>query len=172
MRMLFSAIILLLSATFFPASCQVDAAGAMQAVLLVDGTQSVRMREVVASTKSRRGLATNKQYFMFEGPKAAIRLRTATPVFQFELDPALADAVYLFRLDTQSDRREIRVAKGSGGLAELSLPKDHIIPTQLEMLGDGQNSTKRYQIKPTVRLKPGEYCLSQDISVCFDFGID
>ena len=171
MRMLFSAIILLLSATVFPASCQVDAP-AMQAVLLIDGTQSVRMREVVASRKSRMGLGTSKQYFIFEGPKAAIRLRTATPVFQFELDPALADAVYLFRLDTHSDRREIRVAKGLGGLAEMSVPKDHIVPTHLEVIGDGQNSTKRYQIKPTVRLRPGEYCLSRDISICFDFGVD
>ena len=92
MRMFFSAIIVLLSATCFPASCQVDA---MQAVLLVDGTQSVHMREVVASRKSHTGLGASKQYFMFEGPKAAIRLKTATPVFQFELEPAFADALRL-----------------------------------------------------------------------------
>jgi hypothetical protein len=173
MRILCSAILLLLSATVFSAQRQVDAPpGEMQAVLIIDGTQSLRMKDVAASSRSRWGLTASKQYFIFEGPKAVIRSKTSMPVFQFELDPAFADAVYLFRFDMHSDRREVRVAKGLGGLAELSLPKDHIIPTKLEMIGDGQNSTKRYQIKPTMPLPPGEYCLSGNISVCFDFGVD
>jgi len=173
MRILFSAIILLLSAVVFSAQGQVDSApGALQAVVLIDGTQSVRMKDVVASSRSRRGVTANKQYFIFEGPKAAVRIKTATPVFQFELDPAFADEVYLFRFDVRSDRREIRVARGFGGLAEMSLPKDHIIPTKLEVVGDGPNSTKRYQLKPTMPLRPGEYCLSRNLSVCFDFAVE
>ena len=141
-------------------------------MLLVEGTQSVQMKESIASRKGRSGVTAGKQYFIFGGPKAAIRTKTLTPVLQFDADPAFDDPVYLFRLDMRSDSREIRVAKGHGGLAELSIPKDHIIPTRLEEIGVGQNPTKRYRIKPTTPLRPGEYCLSRNISVCFDFGID
>ena len=156
MRMLGLAILMLLLTTILSAQGQVDAPGDIKAVLLIEGTQSVQMRESIASRKGRSGIAASKQYFIFGGPKAAIRTRTKTPVFQFDADPAFDDPVYLFRVDMRSDRREIRVAKGYGGLAELSIPKDHIIPTRLEEVGDGQNSTKRYRMKPTMPLRPGE----------------
>ncbi len=172
MRILVPAILMLLFPAVRSTQRQVDASGDIQGVLLIEGTQSVQMRESIASRKSRSGVTASKQYFIFGGPKAAIRTRTVTPVFQFDADPAFDDPVYLFKLDMRSDRREIRVAKGYGGLAELSIPKDHIIPTRLEEMGDGQNSTKRYRMKPTMPLRPGEYCLSRTISVCFDFGVD
>ena len=172
MRMLLPAIPILLLVNVLSAQCQIDAPGDIRAVLLIEGTQSVQMRESIASRKGRSGVTASKQYFIFGGPKAAVRTRTVTPVFQFDADPAFDDPVYLFKLDMRSDRREIRVAKGFGGLAELSIPKDHIIPTRLEEIGDGQNSTKRYRMKPTMPLRPGEYCLSRNISVCFDFGVD
>ncbi|PYS62089.1 MAG: hypothetical protein DMF76_09595 [Acidobacteria bacterium] len=172
MRMLLPAVPILLLVNVLSAQCQIDAPGDIRAVLLIEGTQSVQMRESIASRKGRSGVTASKQYFIFGGPKAAVRTRTVTPVFQFDADPAFDDPVYLFRVDMRSDRREIRVAKGYGGLAELSIPKDHIIPTRLEEIGDGQNSTKRYRMKPTMPLRPGEYCLSRNISVCFDFGVD
>src|SRR6266404_382103 len=172
MRMLLPAIPILLLVNVLSAQRQLDAPGDIRAVLLIEGTQSVQMRESIASRKGRSGVTASKQYFIFGGPKAAVRTRTVTPVFQFDADPAFDDPVYLFRVDMRSDRREIRVAKGYGGLAELSIPKDHIIPTRLEEIGDGQNSTKRYRMKPTMPLRPGEYCLSRNISVCFDFGVD
>ncbi len=172
MRMLGPGILMLLLATILSAQGQVDAPGDIKAVLLIEGTQSVQMKESIASRKGRSGITASKQYFIFGGPKAAIRTKTVTPVFQFDADPAFDDPVYLFRVDMRSDRREIRVAKGYGGLAELSIPKDHIIPTRLEEIGAGQNSTKRYRMKPTMPLRPGEYCLSRNISVCFDFGVD
>ena len=172
MRILLPAIPILLLVNVLSAQCQVDAPGDIRAVLLIEGTQSVQMRESIASWKGRSGVTASKQYFIFGGSKAAIRTRAVTPVFQFDADPAFDDPVYLFRLDMRSDSREIRVAKGHGGLAELSIPKDHIIPTRLEEIGVGQNPTKRYRIKPTTPLRPGEYCLSRNISVCFDFGVD
>src|SRR5207302_10740941 len=103
------------------------------------------------------GLTASKQYFIFGGPKADVRTRTVTPVFQFDADPAFDDPVYLFRVDRRSDRREIRVAKGYGGLAELSIPKDHIIPTRLEEIGDGQHSTKRHRIIATMPIRQRDY---------------
>src|SRR5712664_2563310 len=118
MRMLGLAILMLLLATILSARGQVDAPGDIKAVLLIEGTQSVQMRESIASRKGRNGVTGSKQYFIFTGPKAAIRTRTVTPVFQFNADPAFDDPVYLFRVDMRSDRREIRVAKGYGGLAE------------------------------------------------------
>ncbi|HMJ26640.1 MAG TPA: hypothetical protein VK475_12455, partial [Pyrinomonadaceae bacterium] len=75
-----------------------------------------------------------------------------------------------FRFDVRSDRREIRVAKGSGGLALMSIPKDHLIETTVEEIRNG--STKRYRLKPTGPLPPGEYCLSRRMSICYDFGVD
>lgn len=172
MRMIVSVIFMLLLATVLSARRQVDAPGDLQAVLLIDEAQSVQMKNGIASRNGRRGITANKQYFVFGGPKAAIRTRSTVPAFQFETDPSFDDPVYLFRLDMRSDSREIRVARGFDGLAELSLPKDHIIPTRIEEIGDGQNSRKRYRMKPTAPLRPGEYCLSRNISDCYDFGVD
>jgi hypothetical protein len=172
MRLLVPAILVLFLASALSAQRPVDEPDDMKAVVLIEGAQSVQMKESVASRKGRGMIGASKQYFIFGGPRAALRTKTVTPVFQFDADPGFDDPVYLFRLDMHSDRREIRVAKGFGGLAELSIPKDHIIPTSLEVIGDGQNSTKRYRLKPTTPLRPGEYCLSRNISVCFDFGVD
>ncbi len=165
-------ILMLLIASTLPAQSQADASGELRSVLLINETQSIQMKDSVASRSGRRGIATKKQYFIFGGAKAAIRIKTATPVFQFEANQEFEDPVYLFRLDVRSDRREIRIAKGFGGLAEMSIPKDHIIPTELEAIGNGQDARKRYRLKPTTPLRPGEYCLSRNISVCFDFGVD
>ena len=172
MRMLLPAIPILLLVNVLSAQCQIDAPGDIRAVLLIEGTQSVQMRESIASRKGRSGVTASKQYFIFGGPKAAVRTRTVTPVFQFDADPAFDDPVYLFKLDMRSDRREIRVAKGSGGLAVMSIPEDHLIETALEEIGTGQNSTRRYRLKPKAPLQPGEYCLSRRISTCYDFGVD
>lgn len=144
----------------------------IQRVLLVDATQSVQMRDNVASRKGSWSVVVSKQFYVFKGPRAALRTKTTLPEFQFEMDPAFDDPVYLFRFDVHSDRREIRVAKGSGGLAAMSIPKDHLIETTVEELGNGQNLTKRYRLKPIVPLRPGEYCLSRRISICYDFGVD
>src|SRR5205085_8218040 len=67
-----------------------------------------------------------------KGPRAALRMKTRLPEFQFEMDQAFDDPVYLYRFDVHSDRREIRVAKGSGGLAVMSIPEDHLIETRSE----------------------------------------
>ena len=146
--------------------------GELTRVLLVDATQSVQMKDNVASRKGSWGVVVSKQFYVFKGPRAALRTKTTLPEFQFEIDPAFDDPVYLFRFDVHSDRREIRVAKGSGGLAVMSIPKDHLIATTVEELGNGQNFTKRYRLKPIVPLRPGEYCLSRRISIFYDFGVD
>src|SRR5438876_7174145 len=111
MRILVPAILMLLFPAVLSAQRQVDATGDIRAVLLIEGTQSVQMKESIASRKGRSGITASKQYFIFggPGPKAAIRTRTVTPVFQFDADPAFDDPVYLFRLDMRSDRREFRV---------------------------------------------------------------
>jgi hypothetical protein len=111
-------------------------------------------------------------YFVFKGPKSNVRTKTPLPEFQFETDADFDETVQLFRLDAHSDRREIRVAKGSGGLAEMSIPNDHLVATKLEEIGKGEDSSKRYRLKPVTPLRPGEYCLSRRISICYDFGVD
>jgi len=116
----------------------------------------------------------SKQYFKFRGPKAAIRTTNTTPVFEFVAD-SIANArsdFYIFRFDVRSDRREIRVAKGSGGLAEIRIPQDHLIAASVEEIGDAPNSAKRYRLKPNVPLRPGEYCLAKGITSFYDFGVD
>lgn len=151
---------------------QVYEPGDIQRVLFVDGTQSVQMKDTVASRKGSSSVSVSKQYYVFRGPRAALRTKTTRPEFQFETDPAFDDTVYLFRFDVRSDRREIRVARGSGGLALMSIPKDHLIETRVEEIGNGQNPNKRYRLHPRVPLRPGEYCLSRRFSICYDFGVD
>jgi hypothetical protein len=173
MRILYLGFAVLFFASALPARRQSDAPRELGAVTLTAGNKSVPMKYSIPSSRGRVGIASSKQYFIFRGPKAVIRTTSTMPVFQFDADPRLNEAsdVYLFKFDMHSDRREIRVAKGSGGLAVFSIPKDHIIPTSLEELGDGPNSTKRYRMKPTAPLRPGEYCLVRS-SDYYDFGVD
>lgn len=172
MRASFTWLITLLFAVSLSARQQVYEPGDIQRVLLVDGTQSIQMKDSVASSKGSSIVIVSKQFYVFKGPKATLRTKTRLPEFQFEMDPGFDDPVYLYKFDVRSDRREIRVAKGSGGLAVMSIPDDHLIKTALEEIGAGQNSTKRYRLKPKALLSPGEYCLSRRISTCYDFGVD
>jgi hypothetical protein len=163
----------LVLAAIIPAPQQTGAPGEIQGLLYIDGGQSIQMKDTAASRRSRWGVvAPSKQYFKFAGPRAPLRVKTTHPVFQFDAEPSFDDPVYLFRFDQRSDRREITVASGFGGLADFSLPKDHIIETTLEEIGKGLNSTNRYRMKPVAPLRPGEYCITRNISVCFDFGVD
>jgi hypothetical protein len=149
---------------------QVSDSGDTQRLLLVDGTQSVQMKDSVASRKGSSNVLVSKQHYRFKGPRATLRTKATIPEFQFETDPNSDDAVQLFRFDVRSDRREIRVASGSGGLVMMSIPKDHLVETTVEEIGSG--ATKRYRMKPKRPLQPGEYCLSRGMSRFYDFGVD
>jgi hypothetical protein len=151
---------------------QVYEPGDIQRVVLIDGAGSVQMKDGVASRKGSSSVVISKQFYVFKGARAALRTKIRLPEFQFERDPGFDDPVYLFRFDVHSDRREIRVAKGTGGLTLMSLPKDHLVETTVEEIGKGQTLTRRYRLKPTVPLAPGEYCLSRKMAVCYDFGVD
>src|SRR6266513_2791109 len=164
MRVSFAWLITLLFAVSLSAQQQVYEPGDIQHVILLDGTQSVQMKDSVASSKGSSIVIVSKQFYVFKGPRALLRTKTRLPEFQFEMDPGFDDPVYLYRFDVHSDRREVRVAKGSGGLAVMSIPDDHLIETALEEIGAGQNSTRRYRLKPKSALPPGEYCLSRRIS--------
>ncbi len=174
MRILPLGLAVLLLASVLPGQRQSDTPGEIGAVTLIDGTQSVPMKNNVPGRSGRLGIPSSKQYFIFRGPKAVIRTRNTTPVIEFVADPTfdVASDVHLFKFDMHSDRREIRVAKGSGGFGVFRIPKDHIIATSVEEIGDGPNSTKRYRMKPTAPLRPGEYCLSQGMNTYYDFGVD
>lgn len=173
MRILCLGFAILFFASALPARRQSDTQGELGAVTLTADGKSVRMKYSIPSSRGRVGIGSSKQYFIFRGPKAVMRTTSTMPEFQFYADAKLNEAaeVYLFKFDMHSDKREIRVAKGPGGLAVFSIPKDHIIPTSLEEIGDGPNSTKRYRMKPTAPLRPGEYCLARS-SDYYDFGVD
>ena len=172
MRVLVPGIVVLLLTSVHSAQRPSAAPGELLGVVLLDGNQSIQMKYTIASRRSHTGITSSTQYFVFGGPRAALRSITRTPAFEFETDPGFEDPVYLFKFDAHTTSREIRVAKGSGGLAELSIPKDHIIQTSLKEIGDGTISTKRYRLKPTSALRPGEYCLGRSSYSCFDFGVD
>lgn len=172
MRKSFSGLVTLLFAASLFAQQKAYEPGDIQRVSLVDGNQTVQMMDHVASSKGSWQVVVSKQVYSFNGPRAALRTKNRFPEFQLEIDPAFDDPVYLFRFDVHSDRREIRVAKSSGGLTEMSIPQNHLIETRMEEIGTGQNSTRRYRLKPVAPLPPGEYCLSRRISICYDFGVD
>lgn len=171
MRVSVLSLLVLLLAGSLSAQQQVYAPGDLQRVVLVEGTQSVQMRDIVASRKGSWSVVISKQHYVFRGSRAGLRTRRL-PEFQFESDPGFDSPVFLFKFDVRSDRREIRVAKGTGGLTEMAIPKDHLIETSLEEMGNGQDSTKRYRLKPVTPLAPGEYCLGRRISICYDFGVE
>jgi hypothetical protein len=172
MRILSLGLVLLLASTL-SGQRQSDAAANLDVVTLRDGTHSVLMKPTEPARSGRLGIGTGKQYYVFRGPRASIRLTNTTPEFEFYADPTLvASDVHLFKFETHSDRREIRVARGSGGFAVFKIPKDRIVPTSLDEIGDGPDSTKRYRMKPTVPLRPGEYCLAQSSITYYDFGVD
>lgn len=173
MRILYLVFAVLFVASVLSAQRQSDAPRGLGAVTLTADSKSVPLKYSIPSSRGRVGIGSSKQYFIFRGPKAVVRTTSTTPEFQFDADASLNEAseVYLFKFDMHSDRREIRVAKGPGGLAPFSIPKDHIIPTSLEEIGDGPNSRKRYRMKPTAPLRPGEYCLARS-SDYYDFGVD
>jgi hypothetical protein len=172
MRKLVSGLVMLLLASSLLGQQKTNEPGDIQRVVLVDGNQTIQLTDNVASSKGSWQVVVSKQVYSFNGRRAARRTKTTVPEFQFETDPAFDDPVYLFRFDVHSDRRDIRVAKSTGGLTEISIPKDHLIETRMEEIGSGQNSTRRYRLKPIAPLQPGEYCLSRRISICYDFGVD
>lgn len=143
-------------------------------VTMIDGTRTQTLKDTAPSSRSRFGVPLSKQYFIFYGKKASVRTGNKTPLFEFVAGPDanVSANVYLFRFDVRSDRREIRVAKGSGGLAELRIPDDHLIATEVKEIGDGPNSNKRYRLTLKSPLRPGEYCLAQGITAFYDFGVE
>ena len=165
--------LVLLFAATLSGQRQFDATANVDAVILRDGTRSVVMKSTEPARSGRWGIGSGRQYYVFRGARAALRLTNTTPEFEFYADPGLvaADAC-LVKFEMHSDRREIKVAGGMGGFAVFKISKDRIVPTILEVLGDGPNSTKRYRMKPTMALRPGEYCLAQNSVSYYDFGVD
>src|ERR1700687_5269750 len=160
MRILPLGLVLLLASTL-SGQRQSDAPANVDVVTLRDGTHSVLLKPTEPSRSGRLGIGSGKQVYVFRGARAAVRLTNPTPEFEFYADPSQVDSdVYLFKFEMRSDRREIRVARGPGGVAGFKIQKDRIVPTSLEVIGDGPDSTKRYRMKPTVPLRPGEYCLT------------
>jgi hypothetical protein len=172
MRALTLSLVILILTSLISAQSPPKAPGDLTGVFIVDGSQLIPLKYDVASRRSHTGLASGKQYFVFGGRRAATRITNRIPSFEFETDAVFDDPIYLFKFDTRSGTREIRVAKGVGNLAELSIPKDHIVQTSLEMVGDGANATRHYRLKPSSPLRPGEYCLGRNSYTCFDFGVD
>jgi hypothetical protein len=172
MRALSFAVVILLFAASLSAQQQVNEPGDMQHVVLIDANQSIQMRDHSASRKGNWRVVVSSEFLVFKGAKASLRTKTTGPEFQFEMDPDFDNPVYLYRFDVYSDRRQIRVARSTGGLTQMSIPMDHLIKATMEEIGSGQNSMKRYRLKPTAPLKPGEYCLSRSISTCYDFGVE
>src|ERR1051326_322120 len=171
-RISFPGLITCLFAASLFAQQQVYDPSDIQHVLLVEASQSTQMKDSVASSQDSWAVVVSKQVFVFKGGRAALRTKTRQPEFQFEMDPAFDDPVYLFRFDVPSDHREIRVARGTGGLAPMSIPKDHLIETALREIGSGQNSMKRYQLNPKTPPNPEGNCLGRNLSNCYDFGVD
>ena len=165
--------LVLLLASTLSGQRQPDAPVDVDAVTLRDGAHSILMKATEPTRRGRLGIGSGKQYYVFRGPRAALRLTNSTPEFEFYADPSrVASDVYLFKFEVHSDRREIKVASGAGGFAAFKIPKDRIVPTSLEEIGDGPNGTKRYRMKPIMALRPGEFCLAQNTVSYYDFGVN
>lgn len=146
-------------------------------VLLIDQGKTVEMKYSLAT---RRGNAsgigiftTVKHRFIFDDTKATLRT-SSLPRFEFYADSGLnlESGIYLIRFDVKSGRREVRVGKVRGRSSTTGVPEDHKIPTTIEEIGNGPNSTKQYRMQPSSSLRPGEYCLIRSADSCFDFGVN
>ena len=93
---------------------QVYAPGDLERVLFVNGTQSIQMRDAVASRQGSWAVVVSKQFYVFKGPRATLRTRTTLPEFEFEPsafdDPCTCSDLVL--------RRE-KLAKGTGGCSPI-----------------------------------------------------
>jgi hypothetical protein len=150
------------------------AQGEISSVTLIDGARVVPMKDSAPNSRGRFGVPLSKQYFIFSGSRSALRTTNKSPVFEFVAVRGfdVESEVYLFRFDTRAESREIRVAKGSSGLAEMKIPTDHIIPAIVEDIGEGPSATRRYRLKPKAPLRTGEYCLAEGFTSYYDFGVD
>ena len=108
------------------------------------------------------------------GAQASLRTKNPMPIFDFFADGELniQDSIYLIRFDRESDRRQVRAAIAKGGKVRTGVPKERRPDTLLENMGEGPDSTSHYRLKPSIALRPGEYCLVRSAESCFDFGID
>src|SRR5260370_20623782 len=122
MRILPLGLVLLLASTL-SGQRQSDAPANVDAVTLRDGTHSVLMKPTEPTRSGRLGVGTGKQYYVFRGARAVMRLTNTTPEFEFYADPSqVASDVYLFKLETRSASREIKVARGAGGIWVFNSP--------------------------------------------------
>ena len=72
MRGSFSWLITFLFAVSLSAQQQIYEPGDIQRVVLVNGTQSVQMKDSVASSKGSSIVVVSKQFYVFKGPKAVL----------------------------------------------------------------------------------------------------
>ena len=99
------------------------------------------------------GIKSVKVKAYLQGPNADVHA-SPTPTIRLELPSSdTVDNYILVRLDDKDDRRELEVASAGGVVgAKAGLRAEDIIRTSAEPAG---NSV--FQLKPTERLKRGEY---------------
>jgi hypothetical protein len=106
---------------------------------------------------------------IFPGPRAAIRVATATPGFEvrFPANMPIAGSIFLFRLNVDSGRRELerereRPEENAWGRAPRSPRHDDPISLSVEAApadDSANHGMALYSVRPLAPLPPGEYVL-------------
>ena len=75
------------------------------------------MKPTEPARSGRFGIGSGKQYYVFRGPRAAVRLTNTPPEFEFYSDPGrVVSDVYLFKFEVRSDRRKSESPGAPAGL--------------------------------------------------------
>jgi hypothetical protein len=158
-------------------SSQVDTPRQVGPVFMIDGDKAIEMKYSVASKRgSVSGVGVfskSKEYFVFDGPSASQRTKNREVAFEFSVASDLnpQSTIYLIKLETKPDRREVRTGIKGARSAKQGVPQDRRVPTRFRQLSS-EGATARYRLEPTLPLSPGEYCLVRSSESCFDFGVD
>jgi hypothetical protein len=170
---------MLLASGAIPALAQSDTPRTVGKVLLIDNGKTIEMKYSVArhrgtSSAVRGVFATDKEYLVLSGAQASLRITNPQPTFDFFADAGLniEDSIYLIQFDKESDRRQVRVGIAQGRKVRTGVPKERKPELVLEELGGGPNGTTHYRLRPSIALRPGEYCLVRSSDSCFDFGVE
>lgn len=157
---------------------------AVNEVVLIDDESRVLLNRAKTTTRLlSQGLLVRlsvKDFVIFEGDQASLRLTNPKPVFEISLraDVPNPGNPKLVRLDQKRGKRQINTGLFTIGTSRDGFRESETVPTIIEKtrIYSVPNGTRYilYRITPRDPLPPGEYAFfpRHHLGECFDFGVD
>lgn len=162
------------------AQAQAQAAAGMHGsgfgVWMMNGTERVELKQNKGEMDHIAAPFYAKSYTKFEGPKAALRVATPTPVFEISVPGNLvaSEHIALVKPEVKKNQREIPNFGIAGPGVRIRPDKKARLELTIEEAkrdGTGSGLGKLYRVQPSKSLPAGEYVLKV-ISSYYCFGVD